>query len=462
MATAAEVFAANGGRMTFGAQLALAAYHLGSWEVEGDAINIRNAAADSAFAAVGGSLRWLSSTDLPGLGLVSSGDPDFPKNGLSGGVYTAANAAAIVGRVDDALYLAFRGTNDTAGIFDLLGGTPDNDQWDTPRDYYDELAGLITAVEAYVADAGNGIEHVYLFGHSLGGAAVQEFMGDHSQTIYEAITYASIGTDIAGGNDVADSRQTNIMIKNDVAWLWYGDDHQQRGDENIVSIGLGIFDGADIHDMRGYVALSSFLSVNYVGISVLRGTYSINGLARDYDDVLLAVSEYDTDAGRFTFGLGRDRLTGTSAAEVLVGGSNADTLSGGGGGDYLSGGASADRLVGGSGLDHLRGGSSHDVFDFNTLTDSGRTVSTRDVIVDFYRGVDDIDVSTIDARSGTRGNEAFTFIGSQSFHHVRGELHFRDAGANVIVEGDVNGDGKADFSIMVLNVPKLSSGDFIL
>jgi len=71
------------------------------------------------------------------------------------------------------------------------------------------------------------------------------------------------------------------------------------------------------------------------------------------------------------------------------------------------------------------------------------------------------DLRTIDAESGA-GNQAFHFIGAHAFNHVKGELHTVRSGSNVIVQGDVNGDAKADFEILVLNKASLGAGDFLL
>jgi hypothetical protein len=72
--------------------------------------------------------------------------------------------------------------------------------------------------------------------------------------------------------------------------------------------------------------------------------------------------------------------------------------------------------------------------------------------------VDDrIDLRTIDAATGVAGNSKFHFIGTQTFHDVKGELRCK----NGIVQGDVNGDGKADFEIKV-NLATLVQGDFFL
>lgn len=168
---------------------------------------------------------------------------------------------------------------------------------------------------------------------------------------------------------------------------------------------------------------------------------------------------------------GNDTITGNIGTDVLRGFRGNDTMSGLGGDDRLVGGQGSDHemggtgndtLVGGLGRDFLTGGTGRDTFDFNDSSESGTTSASRDVIFDFTQGKDHIDLRGIDANSGLAGNNAFQWIGSQGFHHTAGELHFRDAGANVLVEGDVNGDGHADFSVLVKNVASVMSGDFLL
>ena len=81
--------------------------------------------------------------------------------------------------------------------------------------------------------------------------------------------------------------------------------------------------------------------------------------------------------------------------------------------------------------------------------------------MDFTDLVDVIDVWTIDANVNYPGSQAFIFLGSAPFTHHAGEL--RAAGTtNTIVSGDVDGDGVADFSILVIGVTAMSWTDFIL
>lgn len=149
-----------------------------------------------------------------------------------------------------------------------------------------------------------------------------------------------------------------------------------------------------------------------------------------------------------------DQITGELGNDVLFGFDGADVLNGGNGNDTLTGGTGKDTLDGGVDADH-------DVFDFN-LKGESKKGALRDVISNFTSGVDEIDVSGIDAKSGVAGNQKFKWIGKQGFHHQKGELHYIKKAGFVLVEGDVNGDGKADFQIQVNGLAKLVQDDFTL
>jgi serralysin len=150
-------------------------------------------------------------------------------------------------------------------------------------------------------------------------------------------------------------------------------------------------------------------------------------------------------------------VDGRGGNDAITGSIFADNLRGNAGNDILKGGLGIDMLTGGLGKDILAGGANRDFFDFNSFKESVKGGS-RDVITDFVRAVDDrIDVRGIDAKTGVGGNQKFKFIGQQAFHDVKGELRCK----NGIVQGDVNGDGVADFEIKV-NLATLVSGDFFL
>lgn len=85
-------------------------------------------------------------------------------------------------------------------------------------------------------------------------------------------------------------------------------------------------------------------------------------------------------------------------------------------------------------------------------------MSSADIIKDFRRGSDHIDLRDIDANTKLTGNQAFTFIGKSAFHGKAGELRFADG----MAAGDTNGDKIADFGIKVAGLSAMSKGDFYL
>ena len=158
-----------------------------------------------------------------------------------------------------------------------------------------------------------------------------------------------------------------------------------------------------------------------------------------------------------------DLVDGTSApAGQFLASELGDDIFGFGGNDSLTALGGDDILTGGLGQDEMKGNAGADIFNFDLIAETVKGLLTRDIIEDFTRGEDRIDLFDIDAKSGVNGNQKFKFIGAQKFHDVKGELHFVKKAGLGLVEGDVNGDGKADFQIQVDNVVKLAAADFIL
>jgi serralysin len=137
-------------------------------------------------------------------------------------------------------------------------------------------------------------------------------------------------------------------------------------------------------------------------------------------------------------------------------------LRGNSGNDAILGREGMDQITGGAGADRLAGGTGNDTFIYTSTGDSTVASSGRDLILDFLQGADKISLSQIDANTTVSGNQAFSFIGRNAFSNTAGELHQTAAGANTLIEGDVNGDGAADFSIPLKGMYSLGSGDFSL
>ncbi len=150
-------------------------------------------------------------------------------------------------------------------------------------------------------------------------------------------------------------------------------------------------------------------------------------------------------------GAGSDQLYGGDGDDILDGVFDNDVLFGGAGNDTLYGGAGDDVIYGGAGNNILFGGAGADTFRFTDL-------GARDTTRDFTRGVDTIDLSLLDAKTGG-AIDAFKWVGAAEFSKAAGELRaFTLDGLNYL-EGDVNGDGVADFSIQT-NVRILQSDVF--
>ena len=147
---------------------------------------------------------------------------------------------------------------------------------------------------------------------------------------------------------------------------------------------------------------------------------------------------------------GNDDLLGETGRDRLYGGVGADQLSGGTGKDRLYGGAGSDDVAGGGGADHLWGGADADRFVF----DSTASIA-RDTIHDFVRGSDKIDLTDL-------SETGMTWIAGAAFDGTDGQLRAFFSRGGVLVQGDTNGDGRADFQLFVQNVTSLSALHFLL
>ncbi|MGE0717617.1 MAG: hypothetical protein AB7P02_19375 [Alphaproteobacteria bacterium] len=336
---AAGLFVAAGGRTTFLARLANAAYEDGP-------------------------------SALP------DGLAPLAVAGLEDGRYVDANgtAVALVGRADDALFIAFRGTDDAT----------DESEWGVPQRHFARFAPLLAELDAYVADPANGIARAYATGHSLGGAMTEALLASRGDDLWSGVAFGSPGYGL-GLPDVEDPRIVNVGISGDpaalLAALMGG-----RGDHYVVMDPDGTAGALDLlesHDVLAYVAVARFLDTGIAfpdpalagngrldqAIQVparferlsatLDDEWDLRVTARDDVglDRLFAASGYGTAATP----TGLAFVGAPGAADAFTGGTSADTIFGMDGDDTLAGAAGTDGLSGGHGADTIHGGAGDDL-----------------------------------------------------------------------------------------------------
>jgi probable HAF family extracellular repeat protein len=271
---ATKVFADRGvnGEAIVLATLAEAAYHLvPNFELTGPGINIDYPIDDAAYNFLPAGLRLLTAGDMPSLApTIDVSNTKFPTTGLVDGIYLDKNAAALVARSSDSLFIAFRGSNDSAdtfrGLFDkILGDTPDTFDWTDMGQHWALFAPLVTAVDNFLT-AHPEIKHVYVTGHSLGASMAQRFMTDdmldsHATTSFEAVTFANPGYGYSLSSD--DPRIANILIAGDPI---ENSPYSIRGDIYQLVNANGNTSGGSLHDLGLYYDAVQFLSSQHDAI----------------------------------------------------------------------------------------------------------------------------------------------------------------------------------------------------
>ncbi len=154
---------------------------------------------------------------------------------------------------------------------------------------------------------------------------------------------------------------------------------------------------------------------------------------------------------------GNDRLRGGHGDDRVLGGQGNDALWGRDGDDRLAGSAGRDMLMGGLGADTLRGGAGADTFVFRSADQS--PIFAGDVIRDFQKGTDHVDLSLINA--GTESG-AFIWRGTDVFTGTSGEVRVIDQAKGTFVRVDMNGDGLSDMGFFLQDAHGITTSDFLL
>ncbi len=345
--------------------------------------------------------------------------------------------------------------------------------FNTFEDTYDITTGFVGLNNIYVYRPGSWAD--YLFSGT-----------DGNNTIY-----GGHGDDVAygeGGNDtVSGGYGYNELFGDDgIDTLNYEDFGLNSSYRPPVG-GLGVEVDLDTGLTRDGLAMSTAKSLNgnlllrdeaysfenVTGSSFADTVYG-NALSNDFEggngnDILSGAGGSDFIEGGegsddIYGGSGDDDLLGDIISNGTVGGD--DYISAGNGNDYVNGGRGYDDIYGGIGSDSLYGGTQGDRFGYRSIAESTTALSGRDVIRDFIKGSDYIDLTAIDANGLTSGtNNVFDLIFTDTFNNVAGELRYR-LGANgaqfTVIEGDTNGNGIADFAITVLGRHFFAFGDFEL
>ena len=252
------------------------------------------------------------------------------------------------------------------------------------------------------------------------------------QTSYSLTIYASDGS-------AESSSDFTVNVENVVEHLFTpGNDGTAADpiDFNALPPGAYDYDGAQYNALSGddFVILPDL------------ATSALPGHAWDYNMT-------------FNAGAGNDVVQGGDGNDIVSGGDGNDTLLGGDGDDRLIGSAGDDILGGGDGADKLTGSSGRDIFIF-TDSELGTTkLGEHDVITDFQQGTDKIDISALYDGGTYNGlkNGALTGGGSSAY-----KVGYYSSGGKTWLEGDVNGDGTADWVIEMSGSYKLKGTDLLV
>ncbi len=208
-----------------------------------------------------------------------------------------------------------------------------------------------------------------------------------------------------------------------------------------------------------YAGLGNNVINGSSGADTVSYYYGVNGSAGVTVSLANTGSQATGGSGSDTL-IGIEHLRGSNNADQLTGNTLGNRLYGYGGNDVMSGGDGADTLVGGAGRDSLSGGAGNDFFDFNALSEMGATSTTRDIVTDFVRGQDRIDLASLDANAATSANEAFSaaFVAASAAFTAAGQLKF----AGGVLYGNTDSDADAEFALQLTGVTTLAASDLVL
>ena len=310
-----------------------------------------------------------------------------------------------------------------------------------------EVNGSITASDVSVSGTGvlrgtgTIFSDVTLAGGSLEGSLT--FGGGLDVTGTTAVNADLTFNNLANTLDLANQAQVNGRV-----YMKGGDDNLTVGD--TAGINGNVLTGSGDDNVTATGSLSGFVRLG-------NGNDTFDSTGSSDDRIVVAGQGNDTMTG----GSGDDLLRGEGANDAINGGDGNDILDGGKGRDVIDGGAGDDMIYGGNGNDTLTGGAGADLFIFTEIEDLWNG-GAREVITDFTQGEDRLRMRGIDADITTGGDQNFDFVGDADFSGTAGELRSIISDGRTFISGDVDGDGMADFQLILDGEITLLGSDIIL
>lgn len=337
--------------------------------------------------------------------------------------------------------------------------------------------------DALYADAGDDFLYGGAGSDYLSGGANNDFLnggtgadylvgGTGTDTADYAGSTAGVSVDLSTGKGFYGDAEGDLLFEiENLNGSSYNDSLYGNAANNTIKGGAGndaLKGGGGADDLQGGAGADTLMGGE--GVDFARYTDSTSGV---YVSLETGQGYYGDAQGDTLYDI--ENLTGSNYADTLIGNAGANYVAGNDGNDYvwgrggddtLKGGGGNDTLIGGAGRDIMTGEEGYDTYLYQSLTESGTTAATRDLIATFEHGKDHIDLSQIDAKSGTAANDAFSWIGTSGFTGQAGQLHqtwsWNGEKWNTVVEADVNGDRVADMQIEVSDTHYFSASDFYL
>lgn len=353
-----------------------------------------------------------------------------------GGVFGGAAARVMVN--GNQLALSFRGTDGAIDVADYPRLLADPNSWVTGWSAYIwAFDTLLDAVADFIKDPINSISEVFVTGHSLGAAAVNQLRAvatgsSEYRNAFDSATYIAFASPSIFNNSGA---ILNFGHENDIVFRvtnLYGDNNSTATD-NIVYFDQNYANGLTLwtsaHTLNSSGGSRPGAYVDTIDRLILAEADELSQVTQDTVILVDAVA-------------GAVRTPYSNKAALILGEVGVA--------DELIGGSGADILVGFGGNDKLTGGAGNDLFRF---VDDARTYGSTTRIVDLAKG-DVIEFDDVNIRSLSIGSGDSLDIG---------QLALRDNAVGTVLQFGMNSSRGADLTIQLTGYWDLSdftvSGD---